>query len=132
MQASGRGGEEGQPGKGGEARSGRSGAAVAARAAAGRHGWWCACVRGYDVAGAAEDAVALKCVLPVVYCLAVLCSVPYVRNINIEYLNSPRITLLRLVFHICAPWLRVLEHTRVSVRTKTCSGGLGISGDTPP
>ena len=50
----------GQPGKGGEARSGRSGAAVAARAAAGRHGWWCVCVRGYDVAGAAEDAVALR------------------------------------------------------------------------
>ena len=60
MQASGRRAGGGQPGKGGEARSGRSGAAVAARAAAGRHGWWCVCVRGYDVAGAAEDAVALR------------------------------------------------------------------------
>ena len=60
MKASGSGAGGRQPGKGGEARSGRSGVAVAARAAAGRHGWWCACVRGYDVAGAAEDAVALR------------------------------------------------------------------------
>ena len=60
MQASGRGAEGRQPAKGGEASSGRSGAAVVARAAVGRHGWRCACVRGYDVAGAADDAVALR------------------------------------------------------------------------
>ena len=60
MKASGRGADGRQPAKGGEASSGRSGAAVVARAAVGRHGWRCACVRGYDVAGAAEDAVALR------------------------------------------------------------------------
>ena len=60
MKASGRGAERRQPGKGREASSGRSGAAVVARAAVGRHGWRCACVRGYDVTGAADDAVALR------------------------------------------------------------------------
>ena len=56
----GEGAEGRQPAKGGEASSGRSGAAVVARAAVGRHGWRCACVRGYDVTGAADDAVALR------------------------------------------------------------------------